>query len=145
MSPKFKYGDRVIAGGYAGKIKSIKKKDGKYICTVLFDKKSLIPSELDYEEKYIKFENKYEEACPCCGKRWKIVKFNMKVWKDCIKCGKTQEQLVKEYYERKNSKLPPIPKLSKEKKEDDLLKHFEKMLEYDNDDDDDFGLLNIGV
>ena len=69
----------------------------------------------------------------------------MKVWKDCIKCGKTQEQLVKEYYERKNSKLPPIPKLSKEKKENDLLKHFEKMLEYDNDDDDDFGLLNIGV
>ena len=38
----------------------------------------------------IKFQNKYEEACPACGERWKVVKFNMKTWKDCVKCNKTQ-------------------------------------------------------
>jgi hypothetical protein len=153
MGPRFKYGDRVKIANHTGKVISIRKKNNKYYCTVLFDKPGLIPPQMEYQERHIKFENSYEEACPACGERWNIARFNMKVWKDCIKCNKTQEQLVKEDYEKKRNFLSK-PKLSQEEREQELLREFEKMLEDDGiayipqpdfDDDDDFGFYDIGI
>ena len=32
--------------------------------------------------------------CPVCKTELKVVAFNAKVWKDCIPCGKTLEELI---------------------------------------------------
>jgi ribosomal protein L37AE/L43A len=122
MSSKFKYGDRVIAGFHPGKIVSVRKEVGRYKYMVRFDEK-LIPPEMEYEEGRLVFENSNEEVCPICKNRWKIVKFNMKTWKDCEKCGKTSEEIVKSMEEMKD--LPSLPGYEYE---DDLTEQLEAIL-----------------
>jgi hypothetical protein len=34
------------------------------------------------------------DRCPVCKTEWKITKFGKKEWKDCSKCGKTEEDLL---------------------------------------------------
>jgi hypothetical protein len=151
QKPRFKYGDRVIVSRHTGKVKSIRKEDGRYYCTVVFDNPALMPSELEYEERHLKFENKFENECPKCGSEWKVTKFNVKSWKDCEKCGKTQEELVKEDYEKSKLKVDFGGKTKKpgsySKKEDELLEEFERILNGDDDDesdpDNDFFLFGI--
>lgn len=142
MSCKFKYGDKVIVFGYKGTITSIRKEVDEYICTVSFENTTLIPSQMDYKEKHISFQNNDENCCPACGDSWKVSVFNNQTWKDCIRCNKTQEQLLEE------SKYPPKIKADNLKPvgfpngDQELLEEFEKIINGGNDnasdDDDDF-------
>ncbi len=125
-----------MADIHPGKVVSVKKEDGEYVYRIKFRDKNLIPPEMDFREKFVSFEHQHEVICPICKSRWKVVKFNMHVWKDCEKCGKTSEQLIKEHEEGP----PPIPE---DQSIDDILKEFEKMLE-EEDDDDDFGFFSPG-
>lgn len=127
MGSKFKYGDEVVVSGHYGKIKSIRKDGQRYYCTVKFENNYLIPPEMEYDQEYIKLKDSNKNLCPFCKTRWNVTKFNMNVWKDCLKCGKTQEELLK-------------IKQDKKEKEEKMLKDFEKMLDNkidDNNDDDD--------
>lgn len=133
--PKFKLGDKILADVHPAEIVSIKKENEEYVYRVKFKDKNLIPSEMDFKEKFISFQNQHDVICPVCKNRWKIARFNMHVWKDCEKCAKTSEQIIEEY----ENKPPPIPS---EKTVNDILKEFEKMLE--ENDDDDFGLFYPG-
>ena len=47
--------------------------------------------------------DKYGESCPCCGTKWKIASFGAKIWKDCLKCGDTAENLVAKASENTSS------------------------------------------
>lgn len=96
MASKFKYGDKVHVNGHEGKIVSIKKQGTKYMCRVKFDNKYLLPSEMDYEENLLKEIVNPEDRCPCCYTKWTVTKFNNKTWKDCKKCNKTEEVILKE-------------------------------------------------
>lgn len=132
--PRFKYGDRVLYGHARATVISVRKVTiFSYLCTIKFDNSDLMPPEMEVDQKHLKFLKPDEEVCPICGSRWKVVKFNMHTWKDCVSCGKTSEELIKEAKEGP----PPIPK-----SEDELLKEFEKMLDED-DDDDDFGVFTF--
>lgn len=125
--PKYKYGDKVIVRGHDGKIISARKaQSGNYIYTVKFDNPNLIPSELDYLEHQIEENTNDETHCPVCKTKWNVVKFNMNVWKDCLRCQETSEKII-------------------ENNKNKLLKDFEKMLDEDqrgynwyNGDDDIF-------
>ena len=133
MGSKFKYGDEVVVSGHYGKIKSIRKDGQRYYCTVKFENNYLIPPEMEYDQEYIKLKDSNKNLCPFCKTRWNVTKFNMNVWKDCLKCGKTQEELLK-------------IKQDKKEKEEKMLKDFEKMLDNkidDNNDDDDYDDLDF--
>tara|TARA_R100000951_G_scaffold101420_1_gene92913 strand:- start:11965 stop:12411 length:447 start_codon:yes stop_codon:yes gene_type:complete len=145
MRSTFKYGDKVLVGKHLGKVVSIRDVDGKYICTVKFDDKNLIPSEMDYEERHLKLEYSPDKHCPICGDEYQVVKFNMHVWKDCLTCKDKKENLEKihadEKYRKsklntdfKNTKIPG----SYSEQEETLLKEFEKMLDQDDDDEWEF-------
>lgn len=112
MGAKFKYGDKVVTQtGHSGKIVSVKlsSSSDNYLVTVKFDRTDLIPNEMDYPEVFVEFQNATGEVCPKCGERWTISKFNKHVWKDCKKCGKTSEKIIKEVAEKKTLKLPDLP------------------------------------
>lgn len=51
------------------------------------------------EQSKIKFYGQYKERCPTCGCPWVVTQFNVKTWKDCLKCFKTEEEIEKQ---RKN-------------------------------------------
>lgn len=146
MSAKFKYGDRVLAGNHAGTVTSVRQDGGYYVCNVKFDNDQLIPPDMDYNEMYLSFANTDNEICPICKTRWTVSKFNMHVWKDCKKCGLTSEDCVKIHADSKKSGLS-FAVNNKLKSEDDLLKEFQKMLDKDDDKDDqeDFGFYHWGV
>ena len=99
---KFKYGDIVLAGENRAKITSVYWKGGKYMYTVRFENKNLIPREMDYPESFLRFEEDHS-FCPICKSKLNITKFNMQVWKDCIKCGKKYEDLIKESKKKSTS------------------------------------------
>lgn len=108
MSSKFSFNDEVTANGYKAKIISVRGNvfDG-YSYRVRFLNTSLIPKEMDFSEETLIKQNppipKEDINCPACNTPWKIVKFNMQIWKDCIKCNKTYEQIMKEYKNNKYS------------------------------------------
>jgi hypothetical protein len=125
MACKFKYGDKVKAGGHDGKVISISKEDYGYTCTVKFDNRFLIPPKMDYKESELEMvEAAPESSVKCtCGIEatyGKIPVENHKYYCDLVK--------EKERLENK-----------KKEDDDDLLKQFEIMLGTDDDDDDDFG------
>lgn len=132
MSAKFRYGDKVMAGNHRGTIISVTLVDGKYLCKVRFDNKDLIPHEMSYYEKYLSFAETNEEVCPICRTRWSITKFNMHVWKDCKKCGKTSEDCIKIHEDTKRR-----PGFGFSKSGQELLREFENMLDNKIEDDDD--------
>ena len=150
MASKFKIGDKVVVNRHKGKIVDFKPYSLKY--TIKFNDPDLIPSEMEYDERHISIDQE-DSICPICKTTWKVLKFNMKTWKDCTKCNKTYESIMEEMEKKKNSP-PPLPGSSKNK--DDLLKEFELMLDglddlglddsdmpdwlgtYDHDDDDTF-------
>ena len=142
MKSTFKYGDKVMAGYSSnhGRIVSIRKDGNEFLCTVKFDNPLLMPSEMEYKEKYLKLLVRSDNNCPLCGEEYKVVKFNMQVWKDCETCKDTSENLVKKDAKIKYDQMNESKK-SKESdntaKEAKLLKEFEKMLNDDDDDDDD--------
>jgi len=123
MASKFKIGDKVVVNSHKGKIINFKPYYSRY--TVRFDDPNLIPPEMDFEESYISIQRD-DSVCPVCHTKWHILKFNMKVWKDCPKCKKTAESITEELENKKNTP-PPVPESSK--KTDDLLKEFELMLD----------------
>lgn len=123
MASKFKIGDKVIVNRHKGRIVNFMSYCSLY--TIRFDDPALIPSEMDYEERYISMDQN-ESTCPICRTNWKILKFNMKTWKDCPKCGKTYEAIMESIENKKNTP-PPIPGSSKSK--DALIKEFELMLD----------------
>lgn len=103
MIPKFKYGDKVKVISYDGRIISIRKNNTNgYIYKVKFDNPSLIPPEMEFTETELLSNNKTttDSECPICGTKWTVVKFNMHTWKDCKKCQKTSEDIMKEVEKR---------------------------------------------
>jgi hypothetical protein len=150
MASKFKIGDKVVVDRHKGKIVNFKAYCLKY--TVKFDDPNLIPPEMDYDEMHISMDQE-DSVCPICKTKWKVLKFNMKTWKDCVKCNKTSEAIMEEIENKKNLP-PPLPGSSRNK--DRLLEEFELMLDglddlslddsdiqdwlgvYDHDDDDTF-------
>lgn len=36
----------------------------------------------------------HEERCPICRTKWKITTFGAKIWKDCLECEDTAENLI---------------------------------------------------
>ena len=44
------------------------------------------------------------ERCPICRTKWKITTFGAKVWKDCLECEDTAENLVAKAKENTPSK-----------------------------------------
>lgn len=136
MSFKFKYGDRVIANGYPGKVVSVFKENGKNVCTVKFDNVFLIPPKMDFKESDIKFEDEGIEKCPLCNEKWTVTVFNNKTWRDCKKCNKKSEECIEEH---KNLKTKKQGYGIKQIDENKLLNEFEKMLGGYDHDDDDFG------
>ena len=115
--PKYKYGDRVQVNGHAGTVKSVRtSSSGGYECTVYFDDPNLIPPFMEVPENHIKpyyggtkkyeYDNRFSykrimngsEYCPVCNTKWHTIEhpiFGKKqVWKDCLKCKKTQEQIM---------------------------------------------------
>lgn len=100
--PKFKYGDKVeVEYGAKGVVKSVMKKDGKFITKVLLDSGFTF----EYNEDSLKFDTEFLEPkkevhigtiCPVCQTKYKITRFGAKEWKDCVKCKKTAEQLCQE-------------------------------------------------
>jgi ribosomal protein L37AE/L43A len=139
MGSKFKYGDEVIVSGHHGKVKSIRKDGQKYYCTVKFENNYLIPPEMEYDQDYIKLKDSNKNLCPFCKTRWNVTKFNMNVWKDCLKCNKTQEELLKIKQNEKEKDYFSLNS-SKEEEKEKMLRDFEKMLDNkidDNNDDDD--------
>lgn len=38
--------------------------------------------------------NDDEDTCPVCGTEWKVTTFGKQVWKDCLKCEDTRENLI---------------------------------------------------
>ncbi len=150
MTSKFKIGDKVVVNRHKGKVVDFKPYSLKY--TIRFDDPNLIPSEMDYEERNISIDQE-DSVCPVCKTKWKVLKFNMKTWKDCTKCNKTYEAIMEEIENKKNLP-PPLPGSSRDR--DRLLEEFELMLDgfddlslddsdiqdwlgaYDHDDDDTF-------
>lgn len=98
---KFKYGDTVLVGKNRAKVISIYKERNSYMYRVRFENINLIPREMDYPESFLNFEEDYP-FCPVCKSEWKISKFNMYVWRDCIKCGKKSEDLIEEFEKKSN-------------------------------------------
>jgi len=137
MASKFKIGDKVMVNFHKGKIVNIRHYSLPIKYTVKFDDPNLIPSEMDFEESNISF-NQTDSVCPICKTKWKIVKFNMKTWKDCAKCNKTSEAIMEEIETKKNFP-PPIPNEARTK--DQLVKEFELMIDGL---DTDFDLDDIG-
>ena len=41
----------------------------------------------------------YGSKCPCCKEAWKVTTFGRKVWKDCLKCEDTAENIFKKMAE----------------------------------------------
>jgi hypothetical protein len=146
--PKFKYGDKVVAGTHKGKVISARTgtpgKD-EYLYVVKFDNKFLIPPEMEYPEPYLKFENEESDRCPYCNKQWTITKFNKQIWKDCKECNEKSEVLLKDWREGKlRYKELGLEGLEDLQLEDhsgstksQLEKDFEDLLH--GNDDDDFG------
>lgn len=150
MASKFKIGDKVIVNSHKAEIIDFKPYSLKY--TVKFDNPNLLPAEMDFEESKIMLD-KDDSVCPMCKTKWKILKFNMKTWKDCTKCNKTYESIMEEVENKKNLP-PPLPNSSRNR--DNLIKEFELMLDgfddldldainssnmpnwFDDDDDDEF-------
>jgi ssDNA-binding Zn-finger/Zn-ribbon topoisomerase 1 len=135
MASKFKIGDKVIVNSHKGKIIDFKPYCLKY--TIKFDNPNLLPSEMDFEESRISIDRD-DSVCPICKTQWKILKFNMKTWKDCTKCGKTYEAIMEDVENKKNTP-PPLPGSSKYR--DNLIKEFELML--DGFDDPDLDISNF--
>lgn len=123
MAPKFKIGDKVIVNRHKGRIVNFMSYCSLY--TIRFDDPTLIPPEMDYEERYILMDQE-DSICPICKTKWKVLKFNMKTWKDCVKCNKTSEAIMEEVENKKNSP-PPLPGSSRDR--DRLLEEFELMLD----------------
>jgi hypothetical protein len=135
MSARFKYGDKVKIRSHEAKVISARKTaSGGYIYTVRFDDPNLIPPEMDYAENQL-YNRGSDSHCPACNTEWTVVKFNMKVWKDCKKCNKTSEQIIKECSEQKSN-------LSSKSKQD-LLKDFERML--DGVKEEDYKYSDVGI
>ena len=61
------------------------------VFTVRFDDPNLIPNEMEYELRHLELLRK--DSCPKCGNEYHKSQFNMHVWFDCLKCGKSKEDL----------------------------------------------------
>lgn len=108
MASRFSFNQEITANGYKAKIVSVRGNafDG-YTYRVKFLNSSLIPNEMEFSESVLVKQNppiaKDDLFCPVCSTPWKVVKFNMQTWKDCVKCNKTYEQIMKEKKESTNS------------------------------------------
>lgn len=133
MSAKFSFNDEIKANGHKARIISIKGNyfDG-YIYRVKFLDNGLMPSEMDFTEEILIKQNPPkpggESVCPVCNNPWKVVKFNMQTWKDCIKCNKTYEQIMQESKPGKKTVLDEL----------ENFPNFDGYGEIDWDDDDGF-------
>jgi hypothetical protein len=128
MITKFKVGDKVVVNISPDKpsepgavIATHRDNYGNIEHTIKFDDSRLIPPQMDFPEFLISMSKK-DSVCPVCKTEWSIVKFNMKTWKDCLKCKKTYEDIMQQ---TKNSP-PSLPKTSSEQ---DWLQEFELMLD----------------
>lgn len=98
MDRKFKIKDKVsVNGNKAVVIDVLKNKQYR----VKFDNIFLIPPEMDVEEDNLVFSDPNRERCPFCKEKWKITQFNRQIWRDCVKCKKTAEELI-DIYENDN-------------------------------------------
>ena len=131
MSSIYKFGDKVIVNGNKGTVVSVfAKKANVYYCTVRFDDKNLIPSEMDFDQNQIqdqsdepvkKIETKKAEVKCNCGTFAVYGKVPAAGHRPYCALNKQEEE-------------PPPFELKEE--QSDFLKQFEIML--DDDDDDDF-------
>jgi hypothetical protein len=143
MAAKFKYGDRVIVGGNKGKVVSVFKTNSNYSCKVRFDNQNLIPPEMEYDESLLVFEQDHSDRCPICNTKWNITKFNHNTWKDCLKCNKKSEDILKECAENQGSKKKSPSFNINGKNRDEMMEELELILNSFGDmDDDDFGFLD---
>jgi len=114
--PIYKYGDRVkIETNGTWKIGTVISVRGNvfsgYTCMVDFDKPpELIPQQMEFQEGWLTpHEDKVQvfghwlnpnEVCPICREKWHTIDHPIHgkkvIWKDCLKCKKTREELMKE-------------------------------------------------
>jgi len=97
--PKFKVDDKVETQyGSKGTVESFSGTNG------IFSYKVALESgiTMTYKETELKFlSSNYKESsevhigssCPVCMTKYKVTKFGSRRWKDCLKCGKTAEEL----------------------------------------------------
>lgn len=112
----YKYGDKVKVktnGSYKiGKVISVKGDIYNGImCTVDFDNPPvLVPQKMDLPESFLEPHDEKinvfghwidtDDVCPICRQNWHKIEHPIHggkiVWRDCLKCKKTKEQLMKE-------------------------------------------------
>lgn len=142
MLSKFKYGDRVKAGKNLGKVVSIRRGTVGHFCMVKFDNQRLIPDEMEYKEEELEFEDGRTIGCPICRTPWHEVRFGNNLWKDCLKCNKKEEDIIEMQKSKTKpdftGKTKPPGFYSNQELVDEIQKSLDA--DYDDYDDDDFGL-----
>lgn len=113
--PIYKYGDRVKvrsgSGPHIGTVISVRGNVfNGYTCIVKFDNQQLIPPQMEFPESWLEdYDDKIncwghwvnpKKVCPICRNEWHVMEhpiFGKKeIWKDCLKCKKTMEEIMKE-------------------------------------------------
>lgn len=134
MSCKFKFGDRVKVGKHLGEIVSVRKNlNSNYLCKVKFDNKFLIPSEMEYKEEELQFEDGRTVGCPICQTPWHEVKFGQHVWKDCLKCNKKEEDIIEIQKNKINTDFNGNTRPPGFYDNKSIIDEFQKMLDDDDD------------
>lgn len=102
--PAYKYGDRIKVGHNPGKVISVSKIGDEFWCRIEFDDKNLIPPEMNYEEwRLSPVDGENSIRCPICYTKWHVDKYN-KEWKDCLKCNKKAEDILKDFKDKEEYK-----------------------------------------
>jgi nitrate reductase cytochrome c-type subunit len=95
---KFYYGDKVIYRAKNAVIRDVikpKEKGGTTSYKIEIDLPNQKTREEIVEETEIKNYKQRSEKCPVCYTPWVITEFNVKKWKDCLKCHKTEEEILR--------------------------------------------------
>jgi len=109
MKYDYKVGDYVTTyGGEEAKVEEAAEKCKLYdeiSYRVEFTNKDLCPPTMWYPQHWLKpCDDPKDMKCPKCKTKWTETKLGNHVWRDCIPCGKKEEDITKELKD-----LPPIP------------------------------------
>lgn len=94
----YKVGDSVIVNGHRGVISIVTPKyNGLNIYTVRFPD-NVIPPTMEFTKSQLDRENSSTiKKCKCCGDIFKVTEHPVlgkkTLWYDCVKCGKTKEEI----------------------------------------------------
>ena len=104
LPPGFNVGDKVVYNGHKGVILKSGypvKEDGNNLGALIeYEDKDLIPSQMGIPYRSLKHRISVmlsvKTHCPVCSAEWKETVGNRDVWYDCLKCGKTKEDITEE-------------------------------------------------